>query len=50
LVRGRGEHGLIARRLDHVGDLGRVGGNDEARTHASLGNAPHNPEDERLAG
>jgi hypothetical protein len=49
-VRGGGEHGLIARRLHHVGDLAGIGGDDEALAHASLGNAPHDPEDERLAG
>jgi hypothetical protein len=50
LVRGRGEHGLMARRLYHLGDLARIGRHDEAVTHACLGDAPDHPKDERLAG
>jgi hypothetical protein len=40
----------MTRGLDHVGDLARIRGDDEALTHAGLGNAPEDPEDERLAG
>ncbi len=49
MVRRRGEHGLMTGRLHHLGDLARIGRNDDTLTHTSLGDAADDPEDERFA-
>src|SRR2546427_10016268 len=48
-MRGRRQHGLIPRALDHGGNVAGVGRDDQAIAHARFSDSPDDPEDEGFA-